>query len=127
MTESDGVLPLPSTLALLPEELEEMRTLALRIHRRLMQLRGYGDGDAAYHSVAWFSTLRQLALAINAWLAPLFPEGEVPPEVQADGWLNVPLHTLVAQSTAAQSTSASRSLNAEMARDLRDLGEIDDS
>ena len=76
--------------------------------------------------MAWFSTLRQLALAINAWLAPLFPDGEVPPEVQADGWLNIPLSTLVPQTAVPPSSSASRALNAEMAQDLRELGEVDD-
>ena len=80
-----------------------------------MMLRGPAPDDAHYNQAAWFQTLRQFALALNSWLAPLFPEGVIAPEIKVDGWLNQPLGVLSGQADRARDSQDPVSLDDEMA------------
>ena len=130
ITDQDSdQLPPPSPNMLSQDEVAELRRLVVRIHVRREALRGIIPQDPEFQAISWLTTLRYVATAMGSFVPPPLP---VPAgQVFAD---DLPGPHQVPASPAAGSVMASPSLvdsvdlalAADLERDLRELGEVED-
>ena len=129
LTDDTDQLPPPSPNMLSEEEVAELRRLVVRIHVRRESLRGVVPPDEEFQMLSWLTSLRYIATAMGTFVPPPLPvpaglvdEADLPGPHQVPG--SPPAGSIMPSPSLVDSTDLA--LAADLERDLRELGEVED-
>ena len=111
------------------EEVAELRRLVVRIHVRRESVCGVIPPDEEFQMLSWLTSLRYIATAMGTFVPPPLPvpagpvyEADLPGPHQVPG--SPTAGSIMPSPSLVDSTDLA--LAADLERDLRELGEVED-